>query len=332
MRKIAVLMVLLAGCGGGGSVSLDRYTDEYRAAYCQYLTRCGLAESEDTCEQLHVDRRFPVAATVRAGVAMGKIVYDGGAARACIDAYAGRPCDVTGRDNRAHTDVCVEAFAGTLGDGAACGSSIECISRNCEAPACGEACCMGACVGGAEPDLGGPGDPCNELIPCGGESFCDRQSLMCEPLKPSGAACVNPGDCQYGLGCSLDKKCAVEPALGAPCSGGCRDDGTVCSPASGTCVKVGLAGAACANSEDCSLLYYCDASRRCARGAALGELCSSTVRCGDDRAFCDTPLGEPEGVCALPKADGSPCNREAGCESHTCDPFTLTCAPEPVCL
>ena len=85
-------------------------------------------------------------------------------------------------------------------------------------------------------------------------------------------------------------------------------------------------------SSDCSPIYHCDAAKRCSLSPKLGEPCTVAQRCGDDRAFCDAPAGEAMGTCALPKADGSPCQLDAHCESQHCEPMSLKCGPEPVCL
>lgn len=340
MRTLmAVFVTLFAACGSG-SVALDDYLDEIRDARCRYLVKCGEIEDLETCRKVNVGGLGgPVAlpvldASIRAAVDSGAIEYDGESVRACLEAFATRSCDGTSRSNRAVPDACLAAFTGTLHDGAACALDAECISLRCEIDrsACDVACCTGTCAGDVAPARAKLGESC-QATRCEDALFCDEGTAMCVALKRQGGFCAVDAECDFGLYCSAAGECTAGlPALGEPCTGACRDDGTTCSPASRVCVAVALAGQACSMSADCSPIYYCDATKRCSAGPGLGEPCTVAQRCGDDRAFCDAPVGEAMGTCALPKADGSPCQLDAHCESQHCDPMVLTCGPEPVCI
>jgi hypothetical protein len=162
---------------------------------------------------------------------------------------------------------------------------------------------------------------------------CDPSTRRCAPLAPVGAACSAIFACAYGLLC-IDNHCQAPPALGQPCTSLCRDAGTICSHTTRTCVRSGLRGAACtigSDVADCSPAYLCDRTGHCSAGIALGQPCGLGDRCADVDASCNIPLGESTGQCALPMPDGAPCGRDASCESLYCDPFTLRCAPEPIC-
>ena len=308
------------------------YPAEARDSFCRYLARCGDIESVETCRTTNLDQFFGVSASERAGIDMSKIRYSAENAAGCLDAFANRSCDLTSQSNRAIPDACRRLVTGTLHDGDTCALDDECVSELCEVPACPMACCTGKCAGNAAPALAQIGQPC-DLSDCAAGAFCDDTTLLCAALKPSGATCQFQQECGYGLACL--GTCQALPALGQACTVACRDDGTTCSPASHTCVKVGLVGATCTPAtfpSECSPLYPCDRTGHCTAGIALGQPCSQGDLCAGDRAFCDIALGQPAGTCVLPKPDGSACTRDAACDSVFCDPVALKCAPQPVCI
>jgi hypothetical protein len=332
MRNLVISCALLAACGGGtGSVSIDSYPSAVRDAFCRYLTRCGDVESIDTCKKINIGLTVHVSASQQQAVDMGKSKYHGDNAAACLDAFGARSCDVTSQSNRAIPDACLNITTGTLHASATCALDSECISQFCDVPACPNACCMGTCQGDTAPGRAKIGQSCETAV-CDAGSFCDDVTLMCTALKASGEFCGSSTDCQYELDCDPTGKCTSLPKLGESCSGACRDEGTTCSATSRTCVKVALAGEACATSGDCSAVYFCDATKHCAGGIALGAPCTANQRCADDRAVCDVATGQTMGMCALPKANGAACQRDAACDSLFCDPTALMCADEPVCF
>lgn len=331
MRNLAALLVL-AACAGADPVSIDAYPAAVREATCRYLARCGDVESIAACQGLNLGLTVAFTASELSAIDMGKIVYDASNAGACIDALANRECDLTSQSSRFLPDVCRTIAVGAVHGGQACAFDEECISRTCVVPACFAACCQGACSGDDPPVRPRVGQSCAH-VPCDAGSFCD-ETHSCVALKAVGMRCTGPAECQYGLGCTLGA-CEPLPELGEPCHDACRDAGTTCSPASQTCVRSGLAGAACTLSTvgtDCSPQYPCDVTGHCSGGIALGEACGEGDMCAGDGAVCDVPVGAAGGVCALPKPDGAACGRSAACDSFYCDPFTLVCAPEPVCL
>jgi hypothetical protein len=332
MRNLMVMTVLLAACGGSGSVSIDNYPAAVRDAFCHYLTRCGDVESFATCRTANIGRTFVVSASERAGIDMSKIRYSAESAASCLDALANLSCDLTSQSSRTTPDACRQLVTGTLHDGDTCALDDECISEVCEVPACNMACCMGKCAGNAAPSLAKLGQPC-DLSACVAGAFCDDTTLVCTALKPSGATCQFQQECGYGLACL--NTCQALPTLGQACTVACRDDGTTCSPTSHTCIKVGLAGSTCTPSaliSECSPLYPCDQTGHCTAGIALGQPCTQGDLCTGDRAFCDIATGQAAGMCALPKPDGSACTRDSACDSVFCDPVALKCAPDPVCI
>lgn len=332
MRTLAILPALVAGCGGLTPVSLTDFESATRDAFCRHYEACSMVESLDTCHELGPGVVIRVAASQRAAVDMGRSKYSGDHTASCLEAFAERSCDVTSQSGRTIPDACFTEFTGTGAAGSACAFDGECASLDCNAPAsCQMACCTGTCVGDAPPGHARLGESC-EHARCDPGSFCDAAMLTCVALAPAGAFCGSPAECRYGLDCDPGGTCVALPGPGQPCTGACRDEGTTCSATTGTCVKVGLAGAPCASSEDCSPVYRCDATRHCSAGLPLGSPCTAGVACAGDRAFCDVPDGAVTGSCVLPKANGQPCQRDAHCESVHCDPIALQCTAEPVCL
>lgn len=336
MRKLVVMTLLIAACGGGGgggSISLDDYPTAGREAFCRYFVRCGAIESLDACMAANIGINIHISASERAAIDMAKINYSGSDVGACLDAIANRSCDVTSESSRVVPDACRRLVAGTRHDGEACALDEECVSLACNVASCDPAtCCMGTCAGNAAPAPAKIGESCLSAE-CAAGAFCDTVSQLCAALKPAGAACNIQEECDYGLGCL--GTCRALPTLGQNCTGLCRDVGTACSTASQTCVKLGLAGATCTPSADgtvCTPFYPCDGTGHCSAGIALGQPCGNFDLCAGNTAFCDVPIGQISGMCSLPKPDGSACSRDSACQSAHCDPVTLTCTTDQVCI
>jgi hypothetical protein len=329
-RLITVTVLVFAACGTD-PVALDDYPAAVRTAFCGYLAKCGDVESVDTCRKTNIGLDIFLGASELAGINMNKIRFDGASAQTCFDALASRSCDLTSQSNRVAPDACLNIARGTLHDAAACTLDDECISLVCNVPSCNMACCMGTCAGDVAPVRAKLGQSC-ATANCDDRSFCDQVSLTCVALKKTGDPCQGGFECDFGLDCLQQGTCGPLPKLGEPCAGVCRDEGTTCSPATRTCVKVALVGQACNSSADCSLIYVCDATKHCSAGLALGAACTPSQQCADDLAFCDAPVGQAMGVCALPKPEGGTCAFNSDCQSHTCDPVSLKCVPDAVCI
>jgi hypothetical protein len=342
MRNFVILCVLVAACGGDGdSIAFADYPEKAREALCSYLVRCGNIESAEACAKANLanlaansglafDFRFPPG--LAEAVAMGKVEFDGADAQACLDASAARSCDLTSQSSRISPRACATLVRGKLHDGDTCAQSLECVSGNCDLPACDDACCAGKCVGDSAPAAEAKiGESC-EFTTCEVDAYCDDDLAICLARKDRDAPCILGKECNFGLDC-VQGTCDALPALGGACSDTpCRDDGTVCSSTSHTCVAAGLAGASCKTDGDCSPVYLCDASRKCSAGPALGMPCAPDERCADAGAFCDVPASAAMGTCAMAKADGAACSTDDGCESAFCDPQTRRCAAEPFCI
>jgi hypothetical protein len=339
MRTLVISAIVLTGCGPG-SVALADYPEAARGAYCSHLAECGVVEDIPTCLATNIGFDFEIngldlrlSASRRAAIAMGKIRYDGENAKRCLDALgAARGCDPTIEISRVRPDECLAIFNGRLRGDEECALGDECISRHCEVAACEDACCTGVCVGDSPPVRAQLGESC-EVAACDNGLFCDEDTDTCVALKSQGGFCVSLAECRFGLSCNQSGECIGNlPTLGQACSGPCRDEGTQCSTTSRTCVTVGLVGAPCEMTSDCSPFYMCNDAKRCSAGAPIGAACSVDERCADAGAFCDVPGGEVMGTCAPLKLDGDICDSDSACLSGTCNTTTRACIPEPVCI
>ena len=330
MRTLVIVTaVLLAACGTD-SVSLADYDSATRDAFCRHFAKCGLVESVETCNKVGPSVALPLSASKRAAVDMGKVHYSGENTTVCLDALAERSCDVTSQSGRTRPDECFEEFTGSAKGGEACALDEQCISQTCTRPtSCGMACCLGTCTGDTAPGHAKLGESC-ENARCDESSFCDIGTQMCVALKPPGGTCANIDECRYGLDCDRGM-CVALPGPDQPCTSACRDEGTVCSDATKTCVKVGLAGAPCQSSQDCSPVYRCDATKHCGVGSPLGSQCLAGQPCAGERSFCQVPEGQLMGTCVAPQPNGAACRNDLNCESVHCDGASQMCAPQPVC-
>jgi hypothetical protein len=331
MRKLVTITVLLCAACGTSSVSVDDYPDALRDAFCGFLARCGEVKDVATCRTSNIGIDVHVSASEHAAIDMGRTRFDGARAQACADALGARSCDQTSQSNREVPDACLAVVAGTATAGATCALDEECVSLVCHVPSCAQACCTGTCEGGAVPARAKAGESCETNL-CDAASFCDNVATTCVALKKAGDSCESSEQCDFALDCLQGGTCGSLPRLGDACTGACRDVGTTCSLASHTCVKVGLLGEACSSSADCSQLYTCDTSKRCSEGLAVGAPCTIAQRCAGAGAFCDAPVNEVAGLCAVPKANGAACQRDPECQSHACDATSKLCVADAVCL
>ena len=337
MTKLAVaLALLIAACGGGDSLSVEEYPQEFRDAFCKNFVKCGIAKDLDTCRKLNFGVDLHISATAQAAFDSGKAKFNSGNAKACVDGIADSSCDLTAESQRFVPAACDGIASGTLHAGEACTIGAECISLQCNIQRCNMACCPGTCVGDTAPVTAKVGESC-QTVRCVSGSYCNPVNGTCAALKPASSTCTSQGECDYGLACigaGATGNCVKLPKLGEACTDFCTDFGATCDPTSKMCVKVVLGGDVCAgdfNASNCSALYACDAGH-CSGGVALGAPCSFDDHCADDRAFCDVASGALMGTCVLPKASGMPCDFDEDCESFDCDLATSVCVAEPVCM
>jgi hypothetical protein len=340
MRFVIVLM-LVAGCfgddDGDGSnyVAIDQMDAAYKEAICTYYARCGLFPDAATCIGANVPMAA-VDANLVAAIHAGRVIYNGGAVKACFNAIAAATCDETDQNGRARPRGCEYFVQGTAAGGEPCIIDEECISQECTGGVVGMTCQAGTCLGDTPPatEPAEIGMPCTSLGGCVVGAYCDP-SDRCAELKDSGVLCNTDDECGYGLGCTGStgtRTCETLPAKGEACPAGvCRDFGNYCAPASGTCQQVGLPGSPCnQQGAQCSPYYTCDTGNgTCKQGGAVGEPCSSQARCFSAGTYCDSAAAF---TCAPTRANGATCTQDIQCESDNCDPGTTMCTGPLVCM
>ena len=329
------------GTTGSNSILAADLPDAARKAVCQHLVACGELDDVANCDQvnfldypesrgfvrfaLNVPGDVVLNPTLLAAIANGDTVFDGAKAAACVDAIAHASCDFTSQSQRQVIDTCSNLASGKRVEDAACSESFECRSQVCALIVCPELCCRGNCIAGAPPMPAKLGEMCSYGV-CEAGAYCNFPAGTCMALETEGASCFFGGQCDAGLDCvgAPSGTCQARPALGEPCSGVCRDEGTRCDATTSTCVKARLAGAACTVDSECGTVYVCDSTQHCSLGLPDGAPCEVGQRCAGERGFCVAPAGT-SGTCTLPAADGAACEYNGDCVRESCDPTSKQC-------
>jgi hypothetical protein len=266
-----LLLPSLGGCpdkSSPGPVSIDELVSRLVAAICNFEVACELMPDVATClaaEPLDVDE----LATLKAGVAAGRIRYDAAKAGRCLEwyerYYGTGGCTQSGRAafiNPA-TEACEGLLVGTIATGGACLMAGECAGGLCQPTdtTCVQQCCPGICA--ARPAPVPVGGDCTTLQPnqsCATGSVCigvtSSGARTC--LKPStveGSACASFFECASPLFCAIDDTtgsgvCRRAAASGTTCdasafSFACDDIRDTCAPVTGTCVPRTAVGGTC---------------------------------------------------------------------------------------
>lgn len=310
MKWVAGL-VLMAACSDR-VLTLEEYPAARLASSCDFFMRCGVIPTIEECRATQAERRF--ATDLIRAVNAGTVRWHGDAAEDCVDQLDGLSCDRTSERNRSY--ACDRLFTGTLAENEACTMSVECISNECWTEGCTDACCVGYCVGNAEPEIGEIGEPCR-LSGCVAGARCE--SSVCVPLRDEGEMCFDQTECAFGLAC-IDRVCAVPDYNGDPCSeSSCAMAGELCG-FHGVCEPIGQLGYPCSQDSHCGINYTCGGDSRCTPAPSVGQRCSPySERCFDAGAFCDLRTD----LCTLPKPDGASCSWSGECQSQRCP--TGTC-------
>lgn len=341
MRKLAIIAVLFAtACGDDDSgdpnryVSIDEYATVGKTSWCTYLTRCGFFTDEATCNSanLNLPAQLKIDPERIAAVKAGHMLYNGNNAKTCLDAFANATCDKTDEAGRVIPLACDELFRGTVDADGQCFEDAECISGDCQIPSSELMCTAGKCVGNTPPPVRMParnGESCASTA-CVSGAFCNSSTFLCEPLHTTGMGCLTTTECAYGLGCAggAVRTCKMLPAIGQPCPDGeCRDDGARCTTSG--CVAIGLPGATCSSSSDCSNYYTCDFSTmKCKQLPVTGEACNSGGSRCFDASYCD-----PSTLKCIPyRGSGEICSSSLQCASGECDFTTNECVEQATCF
>lgn len=275
---------------------------------------------------LAFNRTFSDASLERA-VTNGIIRYDGPSAETCLAELAALSCDASSKNARLVSRACADVFIGERQDGEVCGFDEECRSGSCQIPACGDECCFGECRERLHSSIGGP---CEVDAQCVPETFCGND-MKCHALVPEGGECVDDAECEFGAGCIspselMPGNCRKLPALGEVCLYmRCADINGVCRD--GSCIELGLPGAECVTSKDCSPFAQCN-DGICTPFPQLGEPCAGP--CAGD-SYCDD---ESTNLCAKLKTDSEPCGAGDECASGFCKEGVAfaSCEQRPICF
>jgi len=295
-----------SGGGSGGLVWPHTETHaclDYVLGFCEQAARCDGASDVVACYEAN-SARCP------------DLLFAPGSTRtidgtfACADEWRALTCDIP-------TPEC--ATAGTLADGEACVTGIQCASRLCS----GNTDQCGSCVPSA-----GLGESCDDAIgpSCTPGLTCDPSESVCfapspgDPMQVGDECAPSASNC-YPNDCRADDagvyRCQPYPTLGQDCS----------EPLT------------CAFGDS-----YCDISQVCLAFPAAGDPCGvdgftgMAQWCAED-TFCDR-TSEPAVCRALPKV-GEPCDgscqenlsclcSDAACTSRVCQRprfFSETCFP-----
>ena len=308
MKRLIVAALCLGACGAGDgdSIPIDELAGRAMDAVCALEIRCGAAPDRAACEE-SVYQRLQLEADVKAG----KVIYDGRAAAACLNAYGTLGCSASDAAlfNASHQQSCDDVVKGTVAAGGSCLTDDECLSEACDKSTCNSAleCCAGTCT--ARIPAGGD---CSAVgARCAQDLFCRRntvdQTAICTARIADGQPCTSSDVCVTGRRCNLVTgtsagTCGAFPAHGQACPGdACDSTSDVCDPASKTCVsRIAVGGDCSAISTGCVAYASCDpATKTCVARKRAGETCAATTDCLSGVACTD-------GVCVAP-ADKPAC-------------------------
>lgn len=338
-------------CANGTSCAADSYCDTQRVCRTRKTTGTTCVTTTECQETLRCSGQQCVAR-----------LTSGAACLAPSDCQAGLTCDST---RRCAPFAAIGAPCRTVTD-CVSGTTCDDVSRTCSAyttVASGQACsntrfcpfteeCRGKVVvndGGTNtPGTCGPpavGDPCTSHTSCGTAQFCSGNFGGVCQAADGGTPCSTSTNCIAGRYCA-GTSCAVRAASGQTCDGNQSDS---CASPNETCLGTGVAGQfRCAVLPEvgqpcpggkCTPFAVC-AQGMCVTAGHQGQPCIDNFPVSCLAGECILPDGgvrppvSTGGTCGMPRANGSPCSSNGGCQSGFCDQlapsFTSTtgvCAP-----
>jgi len=345
------LAELVSLCGAI-PVDFEEWETCYRRRFCEWALNCdplGRFSTVEECIRL-VDAYSGGAfaaeiAERRRAVGAGRASIDTRAFARCLRETDPARCKTA----KFHID-CAERFAGTMDDGGACYSDVECrsagfpepvVGRNtgawCERD-CVEACCIGRCR-----RAGQAGDSCAGGGRCEPDLRCSVDGLCISGEE--GTHCRHTWDCDRGLWCDQvaplrPGKCAAQLAMGDACQSDlqCPSDGLCIAPMLGMqarCARTEGPGAFCNGA--CYGKMYCELSGttgHCRELRKLNETCGDAVRCDSVTTVCSR-----DGICVARVAEGQECATQTCLPGLFCsselappqpgDPAPSCLAPQP---
>lgn len=297
-----LVVLALAGCpapgggdggtGGGAPLTFDQYC----AANCSGVERCGVFETTAGCEAfLSRPNVFTQCELLRPSVKDDRIAFDGAAAGRCAEeAMTSASCTQT------LPSSCQEIFSGRVGLDGGCYRPEDCVTGTyCEtmvSPPPVQKVCPGRCLARV-----GAGTVVNSSAAClenlGARFVGDggRFALVCEPLAALGEPCGGfQGDyCRAGQFCN-EGVCEAQHGANAVCP---SDDG-------------GLSSALVEN-------VFCEPSLRCQPDGTGRRICAALAALGQRCGWCRLDLrcvaADGGGVCAPLGLPGESCNGYYDC-------------------
>jgi hypothetical protein len=258
---LGAAFALIAACSGtreASSISVDDFARAFANAFCDNIgpccTRAGFSHDLPDCHA-------KVEARVRPGIDRDRnhpnLIYDGAAARSCIDIYTAalQSCRSAGKT----IERCDAIFVGRLEPGQACANDAECSPGSSCRPTGNGAEVV--CTLQKPSAHGKLGDTCIKTctVPDGG---------WIDAIDPSPPACYTSD----GLYCSGIQKCATNPAIDGPCTSICAND-AFCD--NGVCAAKRTSGSCNPFNGACADVAYCDsATQQCMLRKMTGQTCT----------------------------------------------------------
>jgi hypothetical protein len=368
--RAALLIALAARCADNpieasqkAVAAIDTLAADITSAFCSWQFRCcsmaeirtaqkGRYSTPSECEQ------SPVALAVkdellllRSAIGEGVMTFDAAKAKACVDAYRNRPCNLPLPLGETFIPIPVEltprvenilatcpgAFVGLVPDGSRCDMTAHCTPGS-------------RCVGHVSGTGGMPGyyppqltslptafTPVNGLgvcsraqrdgEPCADTTQCDRSAnLVCR--EPEFVCGPPPGQsemCNVSLVNPEIAENLCDTSKGLTCQGQTR----ICSrpPGDGQpCTPPGLPVPTCDTNLVCVGATF-NGVGICKRPAARGEDCGAQAipPCASGLA-CRPTRKDGIGVCDDPPGVGEPCDSSGACANPTlCSFYTRRC-------
>lgn len=299
------------GVGGGGGGTTNQFCQSYASAYCDYVIRCGQADSSARSDCITFLSTFYCSQL--SSLSKGYETLNQANANACISFIQNAACD---NNPSSGNNACSDVVTPASGHGQGCFSSSDCTDPN---DGCGgtNVCSMTCQSPGP---LGAP-CPCNEGL------RCDYTTSTCANPLNVGEMCQGFGsnECVASAICDTNSyTCVSLPGAGSACydsyycapSAYCDFSTTTCKP------RVGQDQACtynnCAQGLWCN--YNATGGAKCA--PLLGQGASCTV--GD--SSCQSGLTCRNNTCQAPGGVNAPCQYYSDCASNLeCDSVLRTC-------
>lgn len=304
-------MAGLAGCGsGGGPLPFSQFEPAAATAICHVEVLCRAYPDQATC----MASAYPQPhfyETMGQDIASGKVIYDGAAARACIDTI--NEISSCARSTLAAIDLnptCNKVFTGAVTAGGACFFNEECVGGGtCMiAGSCSSGqCCVGACgppkvivpLGG---DCSSSGTSCATGTVCVSDAISGARS--CQKPVVAGGTCTSSSVCAAGLYCDMGSTC--QPLV----------------PTGGACDPAMVESVDCDNSSD----HCSNSTSLCTPRLPIGSPCVTTANLCVSYAACD----QASGTCVQRPLVGAACSLTGpSCLAGSCDQTSGTCVLKP---